>query len=65
MDTLETKEYPQNAEMSFGDDEDGQEDGEDDGEKKETPKYLQWKNVLSFEPLDSSESFRIMENFPR
>jgi hypothetical protein len=32
------------------------------GEKLE-PKYLQWKNVLTFEPLESSESFRIMENF--
>ncbi len=26
-------------------------------------KHLEWQNLLSFEPLDSRDSFRIMENF--
>lgn len=70
MDTLETEEYPQNSEMDFWiDDEDEEGDEEDDEDEEDgeedMPKYLQWKKVLSFEPLESSESFRIMENFAR
>jgi hypothetical protein len=60
IDTLETEEYPQSSEMDFWED-----DEEGEGGDGDAPKYLQWENVISFEPLDSSESFRIMENFAR
>lgn len=54
MDSLEVVDFSVNV--------DGEEWEDVTGEKLE-PLYLQWKNVVSFEPLDSSESFRIMENF--
>jgi len=56
MDTLEVEDYPANIE--------GEEWEDITGEKFEF-KHLEWKNVLNFEPLQSSESFTIMEDFAR
>ncbi|MCC6287458.1 MAG: hypothetical protein IT249_06200 [Chitinophagaceae bacterium] len=54
MDTLELEDYPASIDI---------EEWEDMTGEEFAPKYLQWQNVLSFEPMDSSESFRIMEGF--
>ena len=59
MDTLETEAYPQNSEIDLRD----EEEEEEESDKEEKPQYLEWDNVLTFEPLESRESFRIMENF--
>lgn len=56
MDTLEVEDFPANM--------DEEEWEAVTGEKPEF-EHLQWKNILTFEPLQSSESFRIMENFVR
>jgi hypothetical protein len=55
LDMLETEEIPK------GYLDDGWEDVEED-ETFET-KHRQWEHVLIFEPMESHESFRIMENF--
>lgn len=57
LDTLEIEDRPE-----------GYEDDEwfaNTGEEPPAPKYLKWENYLSFEPLDSRESYRIMEDFTR
>jgi hypothetical protein len=54
MDTLEVEGYPAGIDP---------EEWEDATGEKFEWKYPEWENVLSFEPSDSSESFRIMENF--
>src|SRR6185312_9049963 len=56
LDTLEVEDYPANIEK---------EEWEDTTGEKFEFKHLQWKNVLNFEPLQSSESFTIMEDFAR
>lgn len=62
LDTLEFEEIPEHLleEMwAYLDDED------EDKEKDETMelKHINWEHVLRLEPLQSSESFRIMEKF--
>jgi len=54
MDTLEVEEYQANIDI---------EEWEDVTGEKFTPKYMEWKRVLFFEPMDSPASFRIMEDF--
>lgn len=54
MDTLEVEEYHANIDI---------EEWEDVTGEKVTPKYTEWKRTLYFEPMDSSASFRIMEDF--
>lgn len=56
MDTLEVEDYPANID---------EEEWEDTTGDKFEFKHLQWKNVLTFKPLQSSESFTIMEDFVR
>jgi hypothetical protein len=56
MDTMEVEDYPANID---------EEEWEAVTGEKLRLEYLQWENVLTFEPLQSSDSFRIMEDFAR
>lgn len=56
MDTMEVEDYPANID---------EEEWEAITGEKFKSEHLQWENVLTFEPLQSSESFRVMEDFVR
>lgn len=56
VDTMEVEDYPANID---------EEEWEAITGEKYNPEYLQWENVLTFEPLQPSESFRVMEDFVR
>ena len=62
MDTLELEEIPGHLlEDMWAYLEDDDEDREKDEDLE--LKHINWEHVLTFEPLQSSESFRIMEDF--
>lgn len=63
MDSLEVEWYHQNEELNFWEEEDEEDEDEENRGEKETFKHRQWEKRLTFHPLESFESFRIMENF--
>ena len=60
LDTLEVEEIPKNDLELFYDDQD---DDENDSSDEPLMKHFDWENFLEVEPLESNESFRIMEAF--
>ncbi|MCH5598032.1 UPF0158 family protein [Niabella ginsengisoli] len=60
METLEVEDIPKSY-LDEYDEEMAEEFGEEEGVFE--LKHLQWEHKCCFEPLPSSESFRIMENF--
>ncbi len=60
LDTLEVEEIPKNElELYYDDPDDEDNDSADEPEIK----HFEWENCLEVEPLESNESFRIMEAF--
>lgn len=60
LDTLEVEEIPKNDLELFYDDQD---DDENDFSDEPEMKHFEWENILEVEPLESNESFRIMQAF--
>ena len=60
LDTLEMEEIHENDLELFYDDQD---DDENDSSDEPEMKHFEWENFLEVEPLESNESFRIMEAF--
>lgn len=56
VDTLETEDLPEGYEY-------GDWFGEKDENGDPVPEHTKWNNYITFEPLDSRESFRIMADF--
>ena len=62
MDTLELEEIPKEMqyELEYLEDADDADDADDDGYNF---KHHTWENCMTFEPLESHESFKIMRKF--
>ncbi|MGB4577178.1 MAG: UPF0158 family protein [Paludibacter sp.] len=59
-DTLETDGFPQQLLSEIFDDEENE---DEDPENKFELKYTKWEKYITIEPLESNESFEIMEKF--
>lgn len=59
MDTLEVEDVPENLLVDLEEYEENKEDWEDELDLK----YPTWENCMTFEPLESQESFKIMRKF--